>query len=133
MTFDEKIRDEKLQYNINEEAAKIIKTDKYEYLTGEEVLPFDQSKMTEEAKISYFSPGNAFKKQIKSTEDQWKRIIWHFTNLSVEEPKPKSNEDIIPKDQQNNEIKKELNHNKTVEEQIHRKRFDLWTKYKFDF
>ena len=70
MTFDEKIRDEKLQYNINEEAAKIIKTDKYEYLTGEEVLPFDQSKMTEEAKISYFSPGNAFKKQIKSTEDQ---------------------------------------------------------------
>ena len=44
MTIDEKIRDEKIQYDINREAAKISalssgKTIKYEYLTGEEILP----------------------------------------------------------------------------------------------
>ena len=44
MTMDDKIRDEKIQYNINREAAKIStfssgKIDKYEYLTGKEILP----------------------------------------------------------------------------------------------
>ena len=43
MTIDDKIRDEKLQHNINTEAAKISglssgKIDKYEYLKGEEIL-----------------------------------------------------------------------------------------------
>ena len=43
MTIHDKIKDEKLQYDINREAAKISvlssgKTDKYEYLTGEEIL-----------------------------------------------------------------------------------------------
>ena len=46
MTIDDKIRDEKLQYDINKEAAKISplssgKIDKYEYLTDEEMLPSD--------------------------------------------------------------------------------------------
>ena len=44
MTNDNKIRDEKLRYNINREAAQISavpsgKVDKYEFLTGEEILP----------------------------------------------------------------------------------------------
>ena len=44
MIIDDQIRDEKLQYDINREAAKISallsgKIDKYEYLTGEEILP----------------------------------------------------------------------------------------------
>ena len=44
ITIDDKIKDEKLQYNINREAAKISallsgKIDKYEYLTGKEILP----------------------------------------------------------------------------------------------
>ena len=46
MTIDDKIRHEKLQYDINREAAKISalsseKIEKYEYLTGEEKLPRD--------------------------------------------------------------------------------------------
>ena len=50
MTIDDKIRGEKLQYNIKREAAKISalssgKIDKYEYLTGEEILPPDQSRI----------------------------------------------------------------------------------------
>ena len=36
MTIDDQIKNEKLQYNINREAAKI---NKYEYLTGEAILP----------------------------------------------------------------------------------------------
>ena len=44
MTISDKIRYEKLQYDINREAAKISvllsdKTDKYEYLAGQEILP----------------------------------------------------------------------------------------------
>ena len=47
MTIDDKIRDEKLQYDINREAGKLSalssgKIDKYEYLTGEEILPSNQ-------------------------------------------------------------------------------------------
>ena len=48
MTIKDIIRDEKLQYDINREATKTFelssgKIDKYEYLTGEELLLFDQS------------------------------------------------------------------------------------------
>ena len=43
MTIDGKIKDKKLQYDINRGAAKISalfsgKIDEYEYLTGEEIL-----------------------------------------------------------------------------------------------
>ena len=49
MTNDDKIKDEKLQYDINREPEKISalssgKIDKYEYLTGEEILPSNQGK-----------------------------------------------------------------------------------------
>ena len=44
MTIDDQIKSEKLQYDINRETAKISalspgKFDKYEHLTGEEILP----------------------------------------------------------------------------------------------
>ena len=46
MAINDQIRDEKLQYEINREAAKISallcgKIHKYEYLTGEDILPSD--------------------------------------------------------------------------------------------
>ena len=52
MSIDDTMRDEKLQYNINRESAKISalssgKIDKYEYLTGEEILPSNQRQITE--------------------------------------------------------------------------------------
>ena len=73
--IDDKIRDEKLQYNINREAAKISalssgKIDKYEYLTIEEVLPSHQSRIIEQAKSTYSPLGKALEKQIKTIEDQ---------------------------------------------------------------
>ena len=50
MTIDNKIRDRKLHYDTNREAAKISalltgKIDKYEYLTGEEILPAGPSQI----------------------------------------------------------------------------------------
>ena len=47
MTIDDKIKGEKLQYNINRDAAKILALssgiiNKYEYLAGKEILPSDQ-------------------------------------------------------------------------------------------
>ena len=57
MTTDDKVRDEKLQYDIDRDAGKISalssrKIDKYEYLTGGEVLPSNQRKMIEQAKFA---------------------------------------------------------------------------------
>ena len=59
VTIYDKIRDEKLQYDINKEAAKISalssgKIDKYEYLTGEEILPSSQRQIIEQAKLHIF-------------------------------------------------------------------------------
>ena len=72
MTIDGKIRYEKLKYVINKEAANIsalssLKIDKYEYLTGEEILPCDESRITEQAKFTYSAPAKATEKHI---EDQ---------------------------------------------------------------
>ena len=52
MTIDDKIRDEKLQYYVNREAAKISalssgKIDKNEFPKGEEILPPDQRRAIE--------------------------------------------------------------------------------------
>ena len=56
MTIDDKIRDEKLLCDINREATKISalssgKIDKYEYLSGQEILQFDQSRIIGQAKL----------------------------------------------------------------------------------
>ena len=80
MTIDDQIRDEKLQYNINREAAKISalssgKIHKYEYLTGEDILPSNQQQIIEQAKFTYSPLGKAFEKQIKTIEDQRQKQI----------------------------------------------------------
>ena len=58
MAIYDKIRDEKMPYDINREAAKkspILsgKNYKYECLTGEEILPFNQREVAEQAKCTY--------------------------------------------------------------------------------
>ena len=80
MTINDQIRDEKLQYDINREAAKISalssgKIHKYEYLTGEDILPSNQQQIIEQAKFTYSPLGKAFKKQIKTIEDQGEKQI----------------------------------------------------------
>ena len=71
MAINDQIRDEKLQYNINRKAAEISgKINKYEYLTGEEILPSNQQQIIEQARFTYSPLGKAFGKQIKTIEDQ---------------------------------------------------------------
>ena len=58
MTIKDQIRDEKLQYDINREAAKISalssgKIAKSEYLTCEDILPSNQQQIIEQAKFTY--------------------------------------------------------------------------------
>ena len=80
MTIGDHIRDEKLQYDINREAAEISvlssgKIDKYEYLTGEEILPSNQQQIIEQAKFIYSPLGKAFEKQTKTIELQAEKQI----------------------------------------------------------
>ena len=80
MTINDQIRDEKIQYDINREVAKISalssdKIHKYEYLTGEDILPSNQQQIIEQAKFTYSPLGKAFEKQIKTTEDQGEKHI----------------------------------------------------------
>ena len=77
MTLNDKVRVEKLQYDINREAAKIWKlssgkSDKYEYLTGGEILPLDERRVIEQAKFPYSHWGKAFEKQTKMIEERRK-------------------------------------------------------------
>ena len=93
MTINNQIKDEKLQYDINREAAKISalssgKLHKYEYLTGEDILPSNQQQIIEQAKFTYSPLGKAFEKQTKTIEDQGKKKVYVLEKLKPEEAKP---------------------------------------------
>ena len=65
MTINDQIRGEKIQFDINREAAKILALSsgeirKYEYLTGEDILPSNQQQIIEQAKFYLFSFGKSF-------------------------------------------------------------------------
>ena len=82
MTIDNKIKDEKLQHDLNREAAKISalssgKIGKCEYVTVEEILPSDQSTIIEKA----------FEKQLKTIEDQGIKQVEALKALKLEKNK----------------------------------------------
>ena len=75
MTINDQIRDQKLQYDINREVAKISalssgKIHKYKYLNGEDILPSNQQQIVEQAKFTYSPLGKTFEKRRKTVEDQ---------------------------------------------------------------
>ena len=118
MTIEDQIIDEKLNYDINREATKISalssgKIDKYEYLTGEGILPSNQQQIIEQANFTYSPLGKAFEKQTKTNEDQGKKQVDALESL-----KPSDNEltpikDFIPIENLNPEI---INEIKRIEE-----------------
>ena len=80
MTIEDQIRDKKLQYDINRKAAKtsalsLSKIDKYEYLTGEEILAYNQQQIIQQAKFTYSTLEKAFEKQTKIIKDQGEKQI----------------------------------------------------------
>ena len=138
MSINDQIRDEKLQYDIDREAVKISalssgKIHKYEYLTGEDILPSNQQQIIEQAKFTYSPLGKAFEKQIKTIEDQGKKQVDALNTL-------KSNnqltiEDVIPKNALNNdEAKKELDKIKEIEKNVDREKLIYETnEYTYSF
>ena len=104
MTFDDKIRDGKLQYDINREAAEISalssgKIDKYEYRTGKEILPSNQQQIIEQAKFTYSPLGKAFEKQIKTIEDQGQKQLEGLEDFKTDKDREEieSVKGIVPK------------------------------------
>ena len=98
MIIDEKIKNEKLQYDVNRKAAKISvlsssKINEYEYLTGEEILPSDQYKIIKKVKFTYSPLGRIcktnkqilFEKQIKTIQDQGIKQVAALKVLKPEE------------------------------------------------
>ena len=80
MTINDQIKDEKLEYDISREVAKISalssgKLHKYEYLTGEDILPSTQQQIIKQTKFTNSLLGRAFDKQIKAIEDQGKKQV----------------------------------------------------------
>ena len=80
MTINDQIKDEKLQYDINREAAKISalssgKLHKYEYRTSEDIFPSAQQQIIDQTKFTYSPSGKAFDKQIKTAKDQGKKQV----------------------------------------------------------
>ena len=64
MTINDQIRDEKILYDINRQAVKIFalssgKVHKYEYLTGEDILPSNQQQIIKQAKFTYSPLGES--------------------------------------------------------------------------
>ena len=93
MTINDHIKDEKLQYNVNREAAKTSalssgKLHKYKYLTGEDILPPNQQQIIQQTKFTYSPLGKAFDKQIKTIEDQRKKQLDALEKLKPEKTKP---------------------------------------------
>ena len=119
MTTDDKIKDEGLQYDINTGTAKISelswgKSDKYEYLTGEEILPSDQNRTTEQAQLTYSLLGKAFEKYIKTIEE--------VPVLEVLKPNIQklTIKDAIPQNTLTEEAKSEINRIKEIEKMVGR-------------
>ena len=54
---------------------------KYEYLTGEDILPSNQQQIIKQKKFTYSPLGKVFEKQIKAIEDEGQKQIDALENL----------------------------------------------------
>ena len=96
--IDDKIRDEKLQYNIDRQAAKKSalsswKIDKYESLTGEEMLLTDQKRVIKQAKLrkKIWNTNKTIEEEGRKTSQSFKsfngrgiRINWRIFSKNYE-------------------------------------------------
>ena len=81
---------------MNREAAKIsaLSTriiDKYEYLTGEEILPSNQTQIIEQAKSTYSPLRKVLEKQTKKIVEQPKRQIKTIEDQGGKQMKAREN------------------------------------------
>ena len=127
MTIEDQIKDEKLQYDINREAAKISalssgKLDKYEYLTGEEILPSNEQQIIQQAKFNYSPLGKALEKQVKTIKDQGEKQVFALESLKDPDKKLPAIKDFIPTENLNPEIINEIKRIEEIEKKVDRNR-----------
>ena len=125
MTIEDQIKGEKLQYDINREAAKISalssgKLDKYEYLTGEEILPSNQQQIIQQAKLNYSPLGKALEKQVKTIKDQGEKEVVALESSKDSDKKLRSIKDFIPTENLNAEIINEIKRIEEIEKNANR-------------
>ena len=123
MTMNDQIKDEKLQYDINREAAKISalssgKTHKYEYLVGEDILPVNQQQIIEQARITYSPLGKAFEKQINTIKDQGEKQVEALKSIK----KLSAGDAISNSAFTTDEAREELNKIKEIEKNVDREK-----------
>ena len=124
MTIEDQIKDEKLQYD-NREAAKTSalssgELDKYEYLTGEEILPSNQQQIIQQAKFKYSPLGKALEKQVKTIKDQGEKQAVDLESLKDSDKKLTSIKDFIPTENLNPEIINEIKRIEEIEKNVDR-------------
>ena len=129
------MRDQKLQYDINREAAKISalssrKIDKYEYLTGEEILQSDQSRIIEQVTFTYSPLRKSFWKTNKNNWRKQKKTSWSFKSFKTRGKKwHKSIDGLFPSElMRTNEIKNEINNIKKWKNKTNQKDLKYKTK-----
>ena len=71
MTIDDKIIDEKMQYDINRAKVSALSL---KLININNILPLDQNRIIEQAKFTFSPLGKVFEKQIKTIEEQGKKI-----------------------------------------------------------
>ena len=139
MTIEDQIKVEKLQYDINREAAKISalssgKFDKCEYLTGEEILPSNQQQLIQQAKFNYSPLGKALGKQRKIIKDQREKQVVALESLKPPDKKLPTIKDFIPMENLNPEIINEIKRIEEIEKKVDRnKMFYKGTNKTYDF
>ena len=121
MTIDDQIKDEKLQYGINREAAKISalssgKLDKYEYLTGEEILQSNQQQIIQQTKFNYSPLGKAIEKHLTIKDQGEKQVV----ALKTSYKKLPSIKDFVPTEKFNPEIIAEIKRIEEIEKNVDR-------------
>ena len=127
MAIEDQIKDEKLQYDINREAAKISalssgKLDKYEYFTGEEILPSNQQQIIQQAKFTYSPLGKTLEKQRKTNEDQGEKQVFALESLKDSDKKLTPIKDFIPMENLNPKIINEIKRIEEIEKKVNRNR-----------
>ena len=109
------------------EAGKISpllsnKIHKYEYLTGEDILPSSNQQIIKQARFTYSPLGKAFDKQIKTIKDQGEKQDKALNTFKSDNNKLTIN-DVIPKSVfASDEAKEEINKIKEIEDTIDREK-----------
>ena len=113
MTIEDQIKDEKLKYDINREAAKISALS-----SGKEILLSNQQQIIQQAKFNYSPLGNAVEKQIKTIEDQRGKQVVTLESLKDSDKKLRPIKDFIPTENLNPEIINEIKRIKELEKKV---------------